>query len=87
MYDLVQEEARIIVAQHLGDQFSADAAGYLFASRLAWAVEPDGWICGMEQSFPGLYHHDRESAETLNYGGVGEYALWYWQHLLAAVER
>jgi hypothetical protein len=83
MIDLSQEEARIIVAQHLGDQLSADAAAYLFASRLAWAVEPDGYVCGMEQRFPGLYYRNREYSETLNYGGVGVYALWHWRHRLA----
>jgi hypothetical protein len=80
MYDLVQEEARIIVAQFLDDQFSADASAYLFASRLAWAVESDGFVCGSEQTFPELYYRNREYAETLNYGGVGVYLLWYWQH-------
>jgi hypothetical protein len=77
MIDLSQKEARIIVAQHLGDELSADAAAYMFASRLAWAVEPDGFVCGMEQSFPWLYYCNREYAETLNYGGLGVYALWY----------
>ncbi len=82
MIDLSQEEARIIVAEHLGDQFSADSAAYLFASRLAWAIEPDGYVCGLEQRFPGLYYHNREYTETLNYGSAGVYTLWYWLHSL-----
>ncbi len=81
MFDLVQEEARVIVAKHLGDQFCADAAAYLFVTRLTWSLEPDGFMCGIVQPLPGHYHRNMEYAETLSYGGVGIYSLWYWRQV------
>ncbi len=76
MVDLVQLEASLMVANHLDDQFAADAAAYLFGSRLAWSLEKDGFLVGFDQSVPGFSFRQQKFTETLNYGGVGVYGLW-----------
>lgn len=53
------------------NKFAEKVLKYRFASRLAWSLEKNGGLIGMDINVPGYRYKNNLWTEELNYGGVG----------------
>ena|GEM_PF-2772594 len=66
MADKSRVEMLLAVTEFLNDDFARAAATYIWLSRLAWSLRPNGFMCGAYQHAPGVQY------VTRRYVGFGE---------------
>jgi hypothetical protein len=80
MHDLTMIDAGLFLKKYLDYDFGLHVAAYNFADRQVESILPNGAIYGMIVEAPNYSYRREDAGETLDYGCVGIYGMWYAQN-------